>query len=139
VVRTREELAAALATFSDKELVFIDTAGQSPNEPARLQVIRELLGAQSRIHTYLVISATTKHSDIKDLLRRFETLSYEGLIITKLDESRSHGLLLNAPHWSGQPLAYLGVGQEVPRDVEVAAPERIADIVLSLSERFSER
>ncbi len=136
VAEDRDQMREALASYSELELVFIDTAGQGPHDEARLKEVQELLGVEDRIHTHLVISATTKHSDTRDILKRFDPLRYDGLIVTKLDESRSHGILLNAPHWCGRPLAYLGLGQNVPQDIEVATAERVADLVLNLSQKF---
>jgi len=137
VVRTREEMQAALQEFAQRDLVFVDTAGQSPNEQLRLQELEELLGSDVQIRRLLVISATTKQSDVNNILRRFEPLRYDGIIVTKLDESRSHGVLINAPYSSGRPLVYLGVGQQVPADIELATRERVADLLLDLSGHFS--
>jgi flagellar biosynthesis protein FlhF len=136
VVSNRKEMQTALRAFANRDLVLIDTAGQSPNDRSRLREIEDLLKGGKKIHPYLVLSATTKHSDTKDILRRFEPVGYKKLILTKLDESRSHGILLNAPHWSGCPITYLGVGQDVPGDIEVATRERVADLVLNLTGRF---
>ena len=52
------------------------------------------------------------------------------LIITKLDETRSYGMILNACRHLGQPLAYVTTGQSVPEDIEVADPNKIADLIL---------
>lgn len=136
VVRTREEMQAALNEYAQRDVVFVDTAGQSPNDFERLRELEEMLRTGDTIRRHLVLSATTKHSDVQDILTRFDSLEYDGLVITKLDESRSHGILLNAPHWSGRPLTYLGVGQGIPRDVEVASKERVVDLMLNLSGRF---
>lgn len=136
VARTREEMQEALTAYQNKDVVFVDTAGQSPNEAERLKELEELLGEDARIRRYLVMSATTKHSDIKDIVRRFEPIGYEALIINKLDESRTHGVLINAPYVSGRPLSYLGVGQNVPQDLELASRERVVDLILNLSGRF---
>lgn len=136
VARSHDEMQEALTAYHNKDVVFVDTAGQSPNESERLKELEELLGGDARIRKYLVMSATTKHSDIKDIIRRFEPIGYEALVINKLDESRTHGVLINAPYASGRPLAYLGVGQNVPQDLEVASRERVADLLLNLSGRF---
>lgn len=136
VVKNREGLAATLERFSGFDLVFMDTAGQSPNDLERLQELSDLVGSDQRIHRFLVMSATTKHSDARDVIEQFRPVGYEALILNKLDESRTHGILLNAPLLAGCPLAFLGVGQQVPRDLEVATPERVADLILNLSQRF---
>ncbi len=139
VAEDRHQLEEALSRYAEKELVLIDTAGQGPYDEARLKEVQEILRLGDRIQTHLVISATTKHSDTQDILRRFESLGYDALIVTKLDESLSRGILLNAPHWCGRPLSYLGTGQGVPQDIEVATQERVADLVLNLSQRFGNR
>lgn len=136
VARSRDEMQEALTAYAAMDIVFVDTAGQSPNEVDRLKELEVLLAGQTPIRRYLVVSATTKHSDILDILKRFEPVGYDALIINKLDESRTHGVLLNAPQQCKKPLAYLGIGQNVPQDLEVATRERLADLILHLSGRF---
>ena len=136
VVRTRSDMEEALSAFSQHDIVFVDTAGQSPNEHERLHELETLLSADATIRRHLVMSATTRSRDVQTILERFEPIGYDGLVLTKLDESLGYGLLVNAPHWSGRPLVYFGVGQNVPADVEVATKERIVDLVLDLSGRF---
>lgn len=136
VARSREELEEALRAYAHMDLVFVDTAGQSPNELERLLELESLVGGAERMRRLLVLSATTKHSDIHDIIQRFDGVGYDALVINKLDESRSHGVLLNAAVASRRPVAYLGIGQNVPQDLEVASRERIADLLLDLSHHF---
>ena len=42
----------------------------------------------------------------------------------------SHGLLLNLAANFQVPISYLTTGQNVPHDIEVATPERMAELVL---------
>lgn len=137
VVRSAEQMKEVLESFSDKDIVFIDTAGQSPGEQQRLDELLDIIREGNPIKRYLVLSATTKQSDLPYIIEQFTPLSYHGFIITKMDESRSHGILLNAPFLSGKPVVYLGTGQAVPQDIEVVSKERIADILLNLQEEIS--
>ena len=58
------------------------------------------------------------------------------LILTKLDESTGLGHLLPVLRDSRLPLSYLTNGQNVPDDIEVADPARLARLVLDMDNPF---
>ena len=50
----------------------------------------------------------------------------DGLILTKLDETRTFGSLYNFARRSQTPLGYFTTGKETARHLEVADPARLA-------------
>lgn len=77
------------------------------------------------VETHLVLSATTKPRDLVDIVQRFEGLKPGRLIFTKLDETSTYGPMLSTLVRIKRPLSYLGTGQEVPDDLELAAHRRV--------------
>ena len=66
----------------------------------------------------LVLSATTRAADSRDILEAYGDLPYSRLILTKLDETRVYGELYNAIVRSGRPIACVTNGQAVPEHLE---------------------
>ena len=86
-----------------------------------------------RIHNYLVLSATSKDSDMNEVTRKFGSMPIDSIIFTKLDESAAYGSLFNHAIRFKKPLSYLSVGQKIPEDIEVASKERLVDLLLNIS------
>jgi len=129
VVMTPAELLKALDRHTDKELIFIDTAGRSPHDDLHMSELRAFLNKATPDLTMLVMSATTQLTDQLRIYERFEALSSH-LIFTKLDETASAGSLISFLEQTTLPTAYLTNGQNVPYDIEVATPNSLAHFVL---------
>ncbi len=130
VALTVEDIRSALRFYQDRTLVLIDTPGHSPKDTAVLDQLRRLLDELPRVETHLVLSATTKPRDLGELAQRFEPLNPSRLIFTKLDETSTYGPILSTLVRVKKPLSYLGTGQEVPQDLELATSRRVSDLIL---------
>lgn len=126
-----ETLAERAKRFKRRSL-FVDTAGRSPTDPTvipELRALRDALGDGTRVQ--LVVSATTKQSDLRAQIAYFSPLEPDGLIVTKTDES---GDLINVVNLllddASPPLTWLGTGQRVPEDLLVPDPKELAEAVL---------
>ncbi|AET70275.1 flagellar biosynthetic protein FlhF [Desulfosporosinus orientis DSM 765] len=129
VVMTPSGLNEALKLHEDKELIFIDTAGRSPNHDQHMLELRAFLDEAQPDFTMLVLSATTQSADQQRIYQRFEDLTTH-LIFTKLDETGCAGSILNLLGQTTLPIAYLTNGQNVPDDIEAATPYRLARYVI---------
>jgi flagellar biosynthesis protein FlhF len=130
VALTVEDLRSALRFYQDRTLVLIDTPGHNPKDTAVLDQLRRFLEELPDVETHLVLSATTKPKDLSDIALRFEPLKPSRLIFTKLDETSTYGPILSTLVRVKRPLSYLGTGQEVPQDLELATSRRVADLIL---------
>lgn len=129
-VTNREELQQAIYDFSSLDLVLIDTTGRSQKDQESLLQLRHLLATVPNCRSVLMMSATTKDSDMNEVIARFKLFAPIGLVFTKLDETSVYGCIYNAQKRSGLPLLYFTVGQRVPEDIEKASAERVADLVV---------
>ncbi len=120
------ELASQVSRHRGR--VLVDTGGRSPGDReafSRLLAFREALGRPSRVH--LVLSATTKEEDLRRELLRFRPLEPDGLVVTKLDESRRVGNVVNLLLDPDCPsLVWLADGQRVPADLRLPDPDDFA-------------
>jgi flagellar biosynthesis protein FlhF len=130
VALTVEDLRSALRFYQDRTLVLIDTPGHNPKDTEVLDQLRRFLEELPEVETHLVLSATTKPKDLADIAARFEPLKPGRLIFTKLDETSTYGPILSTLVRVKRPLSYLGTGQEVPQDLELATSRRVADLIL---------
>ncbi|MES2200805.1 MAG: flagellar biosynthesis protein FlhF [candidate division FCPU426 bacterium] len=129
-VATAGELREAIRRHSDCDLIFFDTAGRSPQNKTQLQELRAILEAAAPAEVHLVISATTKHADLLPIVGKFSLVPINRFLLTKLDETRTHGMVLNLAANFSIPISYLSVGQNVPNDIEEATPGRLAEWVM---------
>ncbi len=130
VALTVEDLRSALRFYQDRTLVLIDTPGHNPKDTEVLDQLRHFLEELPDVETHLVLSATTKPKDLADIALRFEPLKPSRLIFTKLDETSTYGPILSTLVRVKRPLSYLGTGQEVPQDLELATSRRVSDLIL---------
>jgi flagellar biosynthesis protein FlhF len=125
VVMAPSGITEALAKHADKELIFIDTAGRSPQNDLHMTELRSLLDKAKPDYAMLVVSATMNTTDILQVVQRFQMLATD-LIFSKLDETLCAGNLLTLIEQTGFPVSYITNGQNVPDDIEVASAERLA-------------
>ncbi len=116
VAISAEDLSRAL-TRSDRR-VFIDTAGRSHRDPVTVRALKALIDAAGDAEVMLVLSATTRAADSREILATYMQLPCSRLILTKLDETRVYGELFNCVVRSGRPLACVSTGQAVPQHLE---------------------
>lgn len=134
VVSTPKEMREAVRQMSSMDLVLIDTAGRSPKDEVRLQELRAFVSEASADEVHLVLSSVAASRTLEQTAERFSAVGTTAMILTKLDEASGLGNLLPVLRSSRLPLSYLTNGQNVPDDIEVANPPRLAKLILGLEE-----
>lgn len=130
IVYNPEALRKAIEKHKDKQLILIDTAGRSQYNEYQMKELSGLLSIDADIEKHLVMSATTKTSDGVELLENFSICQPDRVIFTKVDETGTHGIILNILHRRKVALSYITNGQSVPDDIEPASVERLAELLL---------
>lgn len=133
VIYAPEELPEAVNKLSDYDLIFVDTAGFSHKNEAQREDTRKLLqmlGGNYQTIVYLVLSATTKYRDLKDICDMYRSISDYSLIFTKLDETSAYGNLLNIKLYADADISYMTNGQNVPDDISVFQSQEIVKKLL---------
>ena len=130
IVYNPTELAAAIERHSTKNLILIDTAGRSQYNEYQMRELEEFLRVNTRIEKHLVVSATTKYSDAKQIMDRFMQVEPDKIIFTKTDETSSLGMIINLLRGSKYALSYITTGQSVPDDIERATADVLTNILL---------
>lgn len=130
IVYNPDALRRAIEKHKDKQLILIDTAGRSQYNEYQMKELSGLLSIDADIEKHLVMSATTKTSDGIELLENFSICQPDRVIFTKVDETGTHGIILNILHRRKVALSYVTNGQSVPDDIEPASVERLAELLL---------
>lgn len=132
VVYSPDEMEGVEEEFKDFDLVLVDTAGRSHNNSAQREDMQNLLKSVSdeKKEAYLVLSATTKYSDLKKIANTYRSIVKYNLIFTKLDETDTIGNIYNIRMMTGAPLSYTTWGQNVPDDIGTINAQKIAKQLL---------
>lgn len=127
-----EEFVSALDSLKYCDYILIDTIGSSQHDRAKLESLKSFVNADpnAKIDVSLVMSATTKYEDLKDIYHTFSTLGIDTLIFTKLDETRAYGNVFSLIYDTKKPTSYFSIGQEVPNDLKVASSDFLIDCLL---------
>ena len=130
IVYSPTELRTAIQKHRNKQLVLIDTAGRSQYNEYQMQELKELLDVEPSIEKHLVLSATIKEEDAKEILEKFSICQPDRVLFTKTDETKSLGLIVNLLFRKKMGLSYLTNGQSVPDDIVPARSEQLAEMLL---------
>lgn len=121
-----EEITNALEAFRTKDVIFLDTAGKVSDDELYKKEIQKLVKLGQIEEIYLTLSASTSEKVIKTILDNYAFLKIHNIIVTKVDEVLTKGMILNIANISRRPLSYMTIGQNVPDDIKEVIPKSIA-------------
>lgn len=128
-----KELQSALQYFQNANQVdhiLIDTVGRNPMEEETVGFVSEYLKVAEPTTTALVMSATSKVKDMKEILSRFDSAKIDAMIFTKLDETYNIGSVLNVFNFTKLPLLFVTDGQEITKNIYAPSKNVLAEKVL---------
>ncbi len=131
VVSTPREMRSAVERMADLDLVLLDTAGRSPHDEVKIQELRALLHEAQADEVHLVLSCVASASTLIRTAERFAVAAPTSVLVTKLDEATGFGQILELLRAARLPLSYVTHGQNVPDDIRVAEPRRLAQAIIS--------
>ncbi|MBN1764424.1 MAG: flagellar biosynthesis protein FlhF [Sedimentisphaerales bacterium] len=134
VVLTPNELREAVDSMRDFDVVLIDTAGRCQNDQLKLTELKTFMKAAQPHEIHLVLSGTTHHSHMISAAEKFKTIGVDRIILTKLDEAISFGVILSVMRKIDASISYITTGQDVPDDIEVGNGRRLARMLLGMHE-----
>lgn len=127
VTYNQEDYQAAVATYCDYDLILVDTAGRNFRDNTHIHDLEQTM--KEGTETYLVLSLTAKAADTMKIYQQFRHISLTSLIMTKLDETRQYGSMLNLIAEQDIGIAYLTNGQDVPDDLFTPTPAIISQYI----------
>lgn len=130
VIYSISEINDAKDKYKDKDIILIDTAGRSNRNKTQFDELKMQVDACLADEVFLVLSTTTGMRNCREILASYDFLKEYKLIFTKLDETPSLGIILNARRLTNKNLSYVTIGQSVPNDIEVANIDKITKKLL---------
>jgi len=128
------ELPRVIEENKQRDYILIDTAGRGPRDMEAMRDLAAFLKQSEFIERHLVLSATTKQSDMRKIMDQFEVCRPDHLLFTKLDETSTPGPILNELVRTQKSFSYYTDGQRVPDDLHAVPKDQIIDIVLNRNE-----
>ncbi len=122
-----------LKKFSDKDIVFIDTAGRHKEER---ELIKEMKTLEKRIkpdEVILVIDGTIGQQAMAQAKAFNEATPIGSIIVTKLDGSSRGGGALSAVAATGAPIKFISTGEKIG-DIEAFVPSRFVGRLLGMGD-----
>jgi flagellar biosynthesis protein FlhF len=130
VALTPAEMKRAVSMLSDRDVILIDTAGRSQKDVNRIAELKRFITAANPHEVHLVLSGTAGEKVLLQEAGAFSAVGVHKIVLTKLDEAVSFGMLVSTIRTIGKQLSFVTTGQEVPDDIEVGRADRLAQLVL---------
>lgn len=127
----RQDVLAAADKMRHRDIILIDTAGQSHLDEKRLRELARLLGQDPCIRTHLVMSVTTRGSDMKSAVERFAALKPQTYVFTKTDETKQRGGIIDQLLDYPMPVSFVTNGQNVPEDILPATRRSMTRLIFN--------
>jgi len=130
VASSPRDLKAKLESLGQCDLIFLDSAGRSQQDPLKMNELTRFLEEASPDEIHLVADVGADRNRLFDVMDRFNGFRVDRLLLTKLDEVSSFGVIPSLLARVGCPLSYVTTGQNVPEDIMVGESEKIARLIL---------
>lgn len=129
-VYNNNDLTEKINSLKKYELILIDTAGLNSRNMKQMVSLKETIRIAKADEIHLAMSLTTKYSDLSDNLKNFSMIPYNGIILTKMDETAGMGDILNLAADHEKPFSYITYGQDIPDDISLANRNELAQIII---------
>jgi flagellar biosynthesis protein FlhF len=131
VVNNPEQLKEVLKKCENYDYLLIDSIGRSQYEKSQIREIKKFIEIAMNLKLAIVLSMSGNHAELYDTFDKYQNLSPDFIIFTKLDETKFFGPLINLPIVKRVPLLFLTDGQNVPEDLEEPDGRKIARYCLN--------
>lgn len=134
ILRKPEDWTSVVESLKNLDYVLIDFPGNALREVEAIERLRKMLPPdQVPCDRHLVISSTFKDKDAHEITERYRITKPTDVIISKLDEAVSHGMIYNFQKRFDLPLFSFGTGPALPEDFEFASKERVIDLIFKIT------
>jgi flagellar biosynthesis protein FlhF len=109
-------------------LLLIDTPGQTALSMEDSGApLAKFLRRRQDIDTHLVLTASTRETDLRRAVDRFAAFTPDKLLFTRLDETEDTGSMISEAIRTVKPISFLSTGQLVPEDLQAASADRLVE------------
>jgi signal recognition particle subunit SRP54 len=119
-----------------RDVLIVDTAGRLSIDETLMAEVRAISGAVKPDYTFFVVDAMTGQDAVRTAEAFNETLSLDGIILTKVDGDARGGAALSVKQVVGKPIAFVSTGERTA-DFETFFPDRLASRILGMGDVLS--
>ncbi len=112
-----------------RDVLIIDTAGRLSIDAELMDQVRRIEAVTEPHYTFLVVDAMTGQDAVTTAENFDESLSLDGVILTKLDGDARGGAALSVKEVVGKPIAFASTGEKLA-DFDRFHPDRLAGRIL---------
>jgi signal recognition particle subunit SRP54 len=120
-------------TDRDCDTVILDTAGRLHVDEALMEELEHVRDATKPTNVLLVLDAMTGQDAVNVALAFQERVSFDGVLMTKLDGDARGGAALSVKAVTGRPIKYVSVGEKLDQ-LEEFHPDRMASRILGMGD-----
>ena len=115
---------------SRADRILVDTVGCNPKDSKSIIAVGDILSGFGReIEKLLAVSASTKASDLVEIIGQYNMLNFNSVICTKMDETYHAGNIISALEQTGKSLAYITTGSKISSGLESPRSERVLEFL----------
>jgi len=129
-------LGLAEAQRLGKDVLIVDTAGRLAIDAEMMQQVKDISEAVQPKFTFLVVDAMTGQDAVTVAKSFDETLSIDGVILSKLDGDARGGAALSVKQVLGKPIAFASTGEKLDA-FEQFHPDRMASRILGMGDMLT--
>ena len=121
------------ATANGADVVIVDTAGRLDIDEKLMAELVAIKKAIKPHNVLLVLDAMTGQEAVSVAERFDEAISFDGVILTKLDGDARGGAALSVKEVVGRPIAFASTGEKLA-DFDLFHPDRLAGRILGMGD-----
>ena len=145
MIRSQQDWSHVIPHLENLDHILVDFAGLNLRNPEEVNYMKHIMPPMlnsmlansmqtTTRRTHLVLSSSSKDSDLQDCAKRYEAFGFDDVIFTGLDEASQHGNIYNFMRKINTKIFAFGIGQKVPEDFEFASAERVVDLLLKITQ-----
>jgi signal recognition particle subunit SRP54 len=128
--------AIAYATKNGFNVVIVDTAGRLAIDEEMMAEIERVKSTIKPSETLFVVDSMTGQDAVNTARVFNERLSFDGVVLTKLDGDTRGGAALSIKSEVNKPIKFIGTGEKMDA-IDVFHPERMASRILGMGDVVS--
>ena len=127
------EWGVAEATAAGADVIIVDTAGRLDIDEQLMDELVRMKKAIKPHNVLLVLDAMTGQEAVSVATRFDEAVSFDGVILTKLDGDARGGAALSVKSVTGKPIKFVALGETLDA-LEYFHPDRMASRILGMGD-----
>ena len=121
---------------TNRSVVILDTAGRVSIDEAMMAELSAIYEAVKPTEVLFVADSMIGQDAVETAERFYEQLTFDGILLTKMDSDARGGAALSMREVTGAPIKFIGTGEKV-EDIEPFHPDRMASRILGMGDVLS--